>query len=232
MKDTPVLLCRPMARAYRLGLKLETRRAIRRRGVMGWPTASDYYAGDSWWIEPDPSGRGWWACNTPIDDGMREVARRENCGGFPCPYCGGFPCPYGVPGDRLTFLTTWAVHPTWDRVKPLDLPKNVKVHTAFDTDFFSPSICGKLRPGRFMPLWMRDRMPKAEVTNVRAQRVQEISEEDAKLEGAREHPTDHLALTYKESFHLLWDSINAAKHHGWNTNLWVFAITFKPLPKE
>jgi hypothetical protein len=61
-----------------------------------------------------------------------------------------------------------------------------------------------------------------EITNVRVQRLQEISEADAEAEGAPEHPYDH-----KTAFRRIWDSINAKRGFGWDTNPFVWVLTFR-----
>lgn len=81
-----------------------------------------------------------------------------------------------------------------------------------------------------------------EVTGVRAERVQDITEEDAKAEGvgtavrAQLHgmsdmdamPLDGIGLkaSYRNTFATLWDSINGEKY-PWASNVWVWAITFR-----
>ena len=100
-------------------------------------------------------------------------------------------------------------------------------------------------------------MPRAaarlflEVADVRAQRVQEIGEEDAKAEGVqteRDHYGGDTPLMYlgtvrwhrydseacsavnaRESFRTLWDSIHGPG--AWALNLWVWAYTFRPATK-
>lgn len=68
-------------------------------------------------------------------------------------------------------------------------------------------------------LWLR-------VTDVRVERVQDISEDDARAEGYPyfDFATNMPVLT---DFTSLWDSINAKRGHGWDTNPWVWVITFE-----
>ena len=79
------------------------------------------------------------------------------------------------------------------------------------------------------------------VTDVRVQRVQEISEDDAVAEGVECDPLTGAywgvegsglggaTPLYRDAslaFHRLWDSINDKRGYGWNTNPWVIALRF------
>jgi hypothetical protein len=84
-----------------------------------------------------------------------------------------------------------------------------------------------------------------EIVDVRVQRVQEISEEDAKAEGlcsfspefgshglvygwGGERINGFTSWAYpKDAFWALWDSINAKRGYGWDTNCWVWVIEFR-----
>ena len=105
----------------------------------------------------------------------------------------------------------------------------------------------KWRPSIFMPrnaarIFLR-------VTDVRAERLQDISVQDAKDEGIRVHANgckDGLAFgcyngdncVYNkckrpiEYFHELWDSINFKRGYGWDTNPWVWVISFERCEKQ
>ena len=73
-----------------------------------------------------------------------------------------------------------------------------------------------------------------EVTGVRVERLQDISEEDAIAEGITELANREYSLNGGKfranyavgSFRQLWDSINA-KSHPWQSNPWVWVIEFK-----
>lgn len=83
---------------------------------------------------------------------------------------------------------------------------------------------GGWRPSIFMPRWA-SRLT-LEITEVRVQRVQEISRGDAMEEGC---PFANMAdgPDPRDWFRDLWDSLNAKRGHGWDTNPWVWAITFR-----
>jgi hypothetical protein len=61
------------------------------------------------------------------------------------------------------------------------------------------------------------------VTNVRVERLQDISGLDTIHEGLRT-PSRH--DTRREEFRELWDSLNAKRGHGWDTNPWVWVVEF------
>jgi hypothetical protein len=78
-----------------------------------------------------------------------------------------------------------------------------------------------------------------EITEVRVERVQDISEEDAKAEGDKDPFEGHLRRdgTPIESsprlrFITLWDSLNAKRGYGWAENPWCWVISFKRIIEE
>lgn len=80
----------------------------------------------------------------------------------------------------------------------------------------------------FMPRWA-SRLTLT-VTDVRVQRVREISEADAAAEGA-DYRTERgkaeiPGLTAKAQFEVIWDDINGERGFGWDANPWVVALTF------
>lgn len=135
-------------------------------------------------------------------------------------------CPYGVVGDRLY------VREGLERSKNL-----IGVSYRSDGEPVGPIPTG----GWYRWEWHRDtlspiHMPKwaarlwLEIVEVRVERLQEISREDAIAEGITLHPAHHHrssasiygpVATYRD----LWESINGAG--SWDTNPWVWAITFK-----
>jgi hypothetical protein len=87
----------------------------------------------------------------------------------------------------------------------------------------------KWTPSIYMPrkaarIWL-------EVTKVRCERLHDITEEDAKAEGAPLRTHTHvygLRPTYLGGFATRWDVINA-KLWAWDTNPWVWVYDFKVL---
>lgn len=90
----------------------------------------------------------------------------------------------------------------------------------------------KWRPSIYMPreaarLFLR-------VTDVQAERLQDISEEDALAEGVRPDPPIKMVdgkygseWSARDNFIELWDSLNAKRGFGWDANPWVWVYTFE-----
>ena len=136
--------------------------------------------------------------------------------------------PYQI-GDRLWVRETFTS--TKDRKTVLyreddlfrDMPKG---DLGRDWNWTSP---------RFMPRWAS--RITFEITNVRVERLGEITEEDAEKEGANsEFECDVTTFcgggkipesTYKLGFKHLWNKINGKRGYGWDVNPWVWVISFK-----
>ena len=87
-------------------------------------------------------------------------------------------------------------------------------------------IDSKWRPSIFMPRWASRIL--LEITEVRAERLQEITEEDAVAEGVKSYYTlPSGETTARYHFSVLWDSLNAKCGYGWDKNPWVWVISFK-----
>lgn len=88
-------------------------------------------------------------------------------------------------------------------------------------------------PSIFMPRWASRIL--LEVTGVRVERVQDISEYDAQQEGAQHvtpsailHKFDPPPLAgYQSGFRDLWDGINTKRGFAWDTNPWVWVVEFR-----
>lgn len=149
-------------------------------------------------------------------------------------------CPFGVPGDRLWVRETWAPDPRAPGVPC------VAVHRATDEVALNAALAAPDRwhPSIHMPRWAS--RITLEVTDVRVERVQDITEEDAQAEGARRfdsvHDTNPYGLgprwsmetptstaqcmgTARMAFANLWERINGTG--GWSANPWVWAISFR-----
>ncbi len=147
-------------------------------------------------------------------------------------------CPYGQPGDRLWVRETWAI------VSIPDGTTARKLLTVFRADNprgleqpekWKPSIHMPRRASRIM----------LEVVNVRVERVQDMSLDNIYAEGIHGPgvvPANTFMMVMGEStlegaeakymineFSSLWDTINAKRGYGWESNPYVWAIEFKAL---
>ena len=87
------------------------------------------------------------------------------------------------------------------------------------------------------PLFMLRKFSRItlEITGVRVERVQDISEDDCDKEifgGDFPHNVIpdygfHGGMSIQECFAVIWDFLNAKRGYGWNVNPWVWVIEFK-----
>lgn len=225
MKERPIIFSGPMVRAILDGRKTQTRRPV----DMSNPRRPIGFLGGEG--EEDDPGEWGYFFDGPDHNGYAVLARgleeRHNHGRI------SIRCPYGEVGDRLWVRETWQTTTTPD---DRDVTKLVY---AADWDGKRPGFCEEewsWRPPLFMPRWASRIL--LEIAEVRIQRLQDISEEDARAEGVKrdDAPCDHkrasceeigcLGPTHRSTFCELWDSLNA-KRAPWVENPWVWAITFK-----
>lgn len=155
-----------------------------------------------------------------------------------------FKCPYGNIGDILWVRETWQ----YVNLGPED-ENNGYVYKASENgqEWAANDEEWTWKPSIFMPKDACRIFLK--ITNIRAERLQEISSEDAINEGV-EFMEDHISLGFKlygnhnipdmfgrkaktgtayESFKTLWQSING--NESWENNTWVWVIKFEPTDK-
>ena len=127
-------------------------------------------------------------------------------------------CPYGKIGDKL-----------WVRENFYVLPHIWAQHHNEQPVHYSADVVNKQhiedyvqKPSIHMPRWAS--RITLEITNIRVERIQDISEDDAKAEGIR-----YDVNGFRYEFKHLWDSINKKRGFGWNKNPWVWVIEFKKL---
>lgn len=178
-------------------------------------------------------------------------------------------CPFGDVGDRIWVREAYRFPASLDDVSPTGVGE-MAVATGYRkpwaptfyeftgtfsdgwTGFETPpkvSGAGKLRPSIHMPRWASRIL--LEITNVRVERLNAISEEDAQREGVHTEVWDQTVVArnyaaideffqfwsedmphyvemnqlYRSSFRSLWDSIYGEE--SWKANPWVWVIEFK-----
>lgn len=132
-------------------------------------------------------------------------------------------CPYGSAGDLL-----W-VRETWSSI--LDDARTDSERVVYRADLGSSADKVQVwRPSIHMPRWASRLTLR--IAEVRVQRLQEISEEDAEAEGITgdEALVGQIANPFRTAYADLWDSINAKRGYGWGANPWVWVLTFEVQP--
>ena len=208
MKERPILFSAPMVRALLAGTKTQTRRVVNARA---WQDAG---------VAPHAQ------C---IDVGGDTVTWYDNDG----EHSARFPvCPYGQPGDRLWVKETWKADQIWDSFRPLDIPEGEAILYRGDhhATRIIPFVWGRGRPSIFMRRWM-SRLT-LELTSVRVERLNDISEEDAIAEGIDAEVTPRApgdpylpVRNPSDRYRDLWESLNGAG--SWAANPWVWVLSFR-----
>lgn len=135
-------------------------------------------------------------------------------------------CPYGIPGDHLWVRETWRVSESGCNEYS---PSKDDVHYRADEDETSG---GPWKSPLHMPRWAS--RITLEITDVRVQRLQEITEEDAKAEGCL--PSSLVQMKdgspcYTKHFQVIWRSIyGIGNSKSWEENPWVWALAFRAIP--
>jgi hypothetical protein len=213
MKERPILFSGPMVRAILDSTKTQTRRIIK-------PQPSDYF-------EPKVGNY----CPTMVDKRTGEVYPGKECFGAYSEDEARI-CLYGKPGDRLWVRETWGTANSWNGVKPSDLPIDLTRQTPHCEIFFKADDAAGLFP---LNVWRPSiHMPRQasritlEIISVRVERLQDISEADAKSEGCSDQRNVEGVMMWtsaKEAYMDLWESINGKG--SWNADPWVWVIEFR-----
>ena len=126
-------------------------------------------------------------------------------------------CPYGQPGDRLWVRETFGHFERNENFAP-----GCEVFYRADGESLALE---PWRPSIHMPRWAS--RITLEVTGVRVERLQGISEADAIAEGVRNSlhlPGGRFA---RENFEHLWWTVNG--DGSWESNPWVWVVEFKAI---
>lgn len=217
MRERPILFSGPMVRALLDGRKTQTRRVMKQAVGPSLSVGIDdeTAVAELSWLYGDGPGH-------EVHERIQKV-----------------PCPYGAPGDRLWVRETCRAE---------ELPDGLDgVRYSADRAFVAiPGSAadrwiglnayrgqkGAVVPAIHMPRWAS--RITLEVTGVRLERLQRITEEDAEAEGtapawidADDNETVHAAAkpTYRQGFARLWRDINGAE--SWSANPWVWVVEFK-----
>ena len=238
MKERPILFSGPMVRALLDGSKTQTRRVCK---------PAQFYSLSAVVEVPDPMERGQVYNGSHFGDEEGEVQ---------------FASPYGGRGDRLWVRESWqyadwtddgypfiGFHADAARLLRDRIPEEwaMRVEDAWITlsapanfDIDQRAADRRWRPSIHMPRWAS--RITLEITSVRAERLRDISESDAKAEGIfphirggwhwLEHDSSNLDdwnqfgyKTPRDAYFALWEAINGPG--SVDANPWVWAVEFR-----
>jgi hypothetical protein len=241
MTDYPMIFSAPMVRALQAGIKTQTRRIITPgNSLFNGGKWSAFHKRQEWdwegaWVDGGPSPMGnpgpylkllWLAGDYDFTDTVHRIY------------------PVIQPGDRIWVKEAWRFDAAWDECKPSEMHAGDAI--CYEADgaqdvraWGRPFTPGRYRSTRFMSRWA-SRITLT-VNEVRAQRVQDISEADAIAEGIKRlvgskgpnHFTREIVGKWSGSFNApsaqevyaeLWDSIHGPD--AWARNDWVWAYSF------
>lgn len=150
-------------------------------------------------------------------------------------------CPFGVVGDRLWVRETFALEhrvnygqkPPFDDGRPIKYDEYTWMQPHYRATDPTPELDYedgdgpkvKWTPSARMPRWAS--RINLEITGVRVERLQDISEEDAKAEGSDPLlvPPDGGSMPHVEGFCADWELIYGAG--SWDKNPFVWVIEFR-----
>lgn len=226
MKERPILFSAPMVCALLAGTKTQTRRVVK----------------------PQPQ---------MVTDRMIKTLEGDPCVLMRLLENTGKRCPYGQPGDRLWVRETWAHYQTVNHRK---LGNGGAISEVSDglagyradghgtIEDFRNYICviseidleaveingDRWKTGIHMPRWAS--RTTLEITGVRVERLQDVSESDAIAEGILKTVSGFYSYgdeynpgykTARDAYRGLWGSINGPG--SWDANPWVWVVEFKKL---
>jgi hypothetical protein len=198
-----MLFSAPMVRALLDGSKTQTRRVLKQAIGPSLSVDMDSESGvaELSWLSGDGPGHD-------VYETIKKVS-----------------CPHGQPGDQL-----WVKETHWRD------EEHGSILYAADPDDFSIVNQNKhetgsrrynWKPSIFMPRWA-SRLT-LEITDIRVERLQDISEADAIAEGVQCSALEKIQACNgewaKRAYRLLWEHINGAG--SWSDNPWVWVYTVK-----
>lgn len=231
-RERPILMAGEMVRAILDGRKTETRRVVKPQPPKEIADKIDY------WID------------TGFLYGFGKIAQGTD-GSQLWPYSPGLACksirnPYGEVGGRLLVREAFRIG-TYRGSSPCGREdyecvvfkadgEGREILTGSEEDDAPRWLGKKVSPHKqSRPIWKPSiHMPRwasritLEITDIRIDRLKLITEAAARAEGIRSPLTPVSDdRRCRNSFRLLWDSINSESGYGWEENPWIWVVQFK-----
>lgn len=208
MKERPILFSGEMVRAILNNLKRNTRRIVMPRSKPNLAPLSmePWYSDDEQLFHYDKQFE--------LIDGRvhyRKDGQPVWIGKHPDYPTGEkfFTCPYGKVGDHLWVRETFVVAGTGACFYRADGEIEER-YWAWQPSIYMPREYSRI---------------SLEITNVRVERLQDISDADAQAEGVDRGTEPIVSARY--AFGQLWNSINAKRGYDWDSNPWVWVVEFR-----
>jgi hypothetical protein len=200
----PIIFSTLMVQAILDGRKTQTRRVVKPQ-----PVKDDTFKGPYWYEPTVVNKDGELGPGKPVFG----ISSTDGEWGIKSPY---------RPGDVLY------VRETWSRDESGEYVYRTNYGTTED-DSFPPSMF-RWRPSIHMP--REAARIFLLVKDVRVERLQDITEEDAIAEGIRIGIGGEPYFSCRDAFVALWNSINTKRGYGWGTNPWVWVVSFERISKD
>lgn len=214
MTTKPIIFNTEMVKAILDGRKTQTRRVVKPQ-----PPEDEYFEGPYWYEPAIVNKQGELEPGNPVFG----ISSTDGEWGIKSPY---------KPGDILYVRETWAKRIHSDNRYYYKADNNLGAIFNREDD--------KWRSPIFMPREAARLFLK--VTSVKVERLQDITEEDARSEGCIDYHDKmgdgkfedviEFDLTARDAFSYLWDTLNAKRGYGWDANPWVWVIEFERIKSE
>ncbi|WP_339520574.1 hypothetical protein [Pseudomonas proteolytica] len=208
IKERHILFSAPMVRAILEGRKTVTRRAVR--------------------VGFNPED---------LEGSLSASECRKLCRELPQYFGPSYFCPYGQPGDRLWVRETWycdhfeVMRGSYLKPDDLDFGEAIEDGTlVYVADGLTPYEQEQptWKPSIHMPRWASRIL--LEVTEVRVERLQDISRADIRAEGLQCPPelaNDDVSPNYRDWYPAAWRELWDSTGGNWDSNPWVWVVEFK-----
>ncbi|EPS3437452.1 hypothetical protein ACVD54_004360 [Enterobacter mori] len=224
MKERGMIFNGEMVRAILDGRKTQTRRIMKVQPSDGFHPTHNGYDLDliAHWYTPGVVDKNGYL--QPAKKDVFGVADENE----------GYTCPFGAVGDRIWVRETWAE--AGASAPDLKLYRaNYPEHVPTHYENVPPADEIRWTPSIHMPRWA-SRLT-LEITGVRVERLNSISQEDAQAEGMEltgwrptysDPDSGGEVWTPYDNFAQLWESIYGEE--SWKASPWVWVIEFKVVP--